>query len=424
MKTIILVCALLLCFSTRISPQEFTTTPEEQGSTAEPLDTTTQEPTWHTTTEEPATASSTETSGPIWDTTPSEERTTTAEEPGTTQEPEQTTSYVPPITTTGSKSICSGHGKCKCDLGYAGPDCSQEVNWCQEHTIEIDGRPVVQSICGDRGDCVSSPAGARCICHPGFTGQFCDQLVPDELWLSKRCIAYNGSYIHSDWSPDDAVGCGNKQECVPDDLQCLLTPCHEPIGWCLPNDRARNHTHNARSAFMYREANNVWFKSELIANSSESCSGHGQCECDSGYKGHDCQEEVNWCSEPVEGFNQTAPIKDVCGPNGTCISQPSGATCLCEPGFTGEFCHDVIPSEVHIARRCYRYAPYGATADPTVPVGCSEKGDTCVPENIQCLLDLHCKNPIGWCIPLYQVDPQRLRMIFERALRNPDMIID
>jgi Notch-like protein len=285
-------------------------------------------------------------------------------------------------------------------MGYTGKDCSKEVDWCQEKTIEVDGHPIVLSVCGDRGECVSTWAGAKCICYPGFTGQFCDQLIPDELFLSKRCLAYNESFDHDHWSPYDQVGCSGKQECVPDDLQCLLTPCNNPIGWCLPSEKALNRS----SIFFDMEPDYHSFWSHDAKNTG-ACSGHGECQCDSGYTGDECEKEVDWCNQPTQGIDPTAPIKKVCGDNGTCISHPAGASCICEPGFTGQFCHEIIPTEVFIARRCFSKEPkLPWTTTQSVPVGC-EDGLSCIPENIQCLVPgITCNNPIGWCLPMAPVD--------------------
>jgi hypothetical protein len=335
-------------------------------------------------------------------------------EPETAKPPPATTEKEEDPTTT-SPTACSGHGKCQCDFGYTGDNCDEEVNWCEELVSEVDGKPVVNSLCGNRGQCVSSPAGARCICHDGFSGQFCDQLIEDALHLSKRCLAYNISMdAHTHWSPNDQIGCKGKQECVPDDLQCLLTACPNPIGWCLPNERATNRS----IQFQHREFDgHTWFYKKNLKNTDSPCSGHGTCDCDSGYAGDHCENEVDWCHQPALGFDPTGPIKDICGPNGTCTSTPSGAKCICEIGYTGEFCNIVIPTEMFKSRRCYVYQPQ-VPMEPNVLMGCPIVLDpvaynhACIPEDLRCLAPLSCKNPIGWCLPMVAND----KLLFQKMV--------
>jgi len=195
------------------------------------------------------------------------------------------------------------------------------------------------------------------------------------------------------WSPDDQIGCAAKQECVPDDLQCLLTMCETPIGWCLPNPRAKT----LPAEYKTREFEGVqWFYKD-VKGANGPCSDHGHCNCNSGYTGADCELDVDWCNTVAQGFNGTGLIKEACGFNGTCASQPAGAFCICDEGFTGQFCNEVIPSEVYISRRCYVYKPT-VPPQPNVPVGCAD--GACVPENLQCFVPLTCANPIGWCLDM------------------------
>lgn len=299
---------------------------------------------------------------------------------------------------TATPAPCSGHGTCQCAFGYTGPDCSDEVDWCKQPTSEVESKPLVEAVCGDRGVCVSSPAGARCECHEGYSGIFCDIMDPSKFFLSNRCLAYNISYgehqLH--WSPDDQIGCGSKEECVPDDLQCLLTPCDLPIGWCLPNDKARPLDFKTRQ-FEGKQ----WFYKDNAKDANGPCSDHGTCTCDHGYKGDDCQDEVDWCNTIAPGFNESGLIKEACGFNGTCVTQPAGAFCICDEGFSGQFCNIVNSSEIFISRRCYAYPPKG-TPQPGVPVNCTAPY-ACVPENLQCFVPFTCKDPIGWCLPMVPV---------------------
>jgi len=119
--------------------------------------------------------------------------------------------------------------------------------------------------------------------------------------------------------------------------------------------------------------------------------------------------EVNWCNQKLPGFGP-ATVADICGRNGECVSQSSRAECICKPGFTGQFCHEVISSQGFVPRRCYRNAPSpNITRLPGVPIGCNSTYDgleisrskriSCITENFACIFFDDCRNPIGWCIP-------------------------
>jgi len=55
--------------------------------------------------------------------------------------------------------------------------------------------------------------------------------------------------------------------------------------------------------------------------------GNYTCDCsNTGYRGRQCEEFVNWCSDGV------------CQNDGVCTSQPEGYNCECISGYTGKNC--------------------------------------------------------------------------------------
>lgn len=101
----------------------------------------------------------------------------------------------------------------------------------------------------------------------------------------------------------------------------------------------------------------------IFSDKNKDCSNRGSltCKCNAGYTGEDCEAgrihlrahlymscsgmfsfvEVDYCAELVTEF-QAGPIPagQLCQPHGYCISTDTGAVCICEYGYTGEFCHD------------------------------------------------------------------------------------
>lgn len=72
-----------------------------------------------------------------------------------------------PCSSTGS---CVQHSKlnhsCICDVGYTGQRCDELVDYCSS------------SPCINGGTCISLIGSFKCLCIPGFTGQFSKICAP------------------------------------------------------------------------------------------------------------------------------------------------------------------------------------------------------------------------------------------------------
>lgn len=60
-----------------------------------------------------------------------------------------------------------------------------------------------------------------------------------------------------------------------------------------------------------------------------------QCECDAGYNGNDCADNIDDC------------MTNSCQNNATCQDGVNGYSCLCQPDFNGDLC-EIATSKFHI----------------------------------------------------------------------------
>lgn len=64
--------------------------------------------------------------------------------------------------------------------------------------------------------------------------------------------------------------------------------------------------------------------------------GYAICDCDPGYKGFSCYEEVDECAEEGE----------VCKNGGQCVNTVGSFYCKCGSEFGGDFCQTELESEL------------------------------------------------------------------------------
>ncbi|XP_055898021.1 protein crumbs-like isoform X3 [Biomphalaria glabrata] len=254
--------------------------------------------------------------------------------------------------------ICvSGNNSYSCNCsqtGYAGTNCSVNINECSMNT----------SICGAYGTCYDAPGSYTCSCQPGFEGKPC-QNVDD--CLSQPCqhggtcedainaficrcpSGFSGSTC--DTNIDDCVNnncSGHNSTCkdLVNGFQCI---CKEGYTGVYP---ACTDTDECSLQFCQNSA--------TCLNSP----GSYNCSCPAGYTDHNCSTNIDDCaSKPCHnatnctdlvngyrchclpgytGTNCDVDVIDclpgICLNNATCQDLVNGYRCVCQPGFNGINC--------------------------------------------------------------------------------------
>uniref|UniRef100_A0A7N6BXW9 Delta-like protein n=1 Tax=Anabas testudineus TaxID=64144 RepID=A0A7N6BXW9_ANATE len=199
------------------------------------------------------------------------------------------------------KNLIGGY-HCDCFRGWSGQNCDIHINRCHGQ-------------CQNGATCKEGTKGYHCQCPPGFVGTHCE--IQRNKCDSSPCL--NGGHCRT-------VLDGFVCECPPEfvgqlcEVSCDPNPCE---------NEAKCH----------------------------SMDMDFYCACPEGYEGktcerlkEDCQtmpcQVIDSCTVAV-ATNDSSGVQhissNVCGPRGHCISQPDGNfTCVCDPGFSGIYCHENI----------------------------------------------------------------------------------
>ena len=159
---------------------------------------------------------------------------------------------------------CHGHGlaTCKCKYPYYGPDCGRSIS-CDNVPVVLHGVLTHPHMCHDHGKCVNDSDssghwnGIHCVCDKCWTGEFCQDLIPDCVG-SERCLLYDTEYTDSHKNDPSVIRymCDlEKERCIPDNIDCAVNvgitkvdgrphcdppgdrqkcKCKYPTGWCIP----------------------------------------------------------------------------------------------------------------------------------------------------------------------------------------------
>ncbi|KAM4722914.1 tenascin-N-like [Rhinophrynus dorsalis] len=276
---------------------------------------------------------------------------------------------------------CNGHGRymselgrCQCDDGWEGPDCSTKScpNNCAGNGICIDG--ICQCAegytgsdcsekkclfdCGRYGTCIDG----SCKCAEGYTGPACrKKKCPFDCGEYGTCVdgicqckeGYTGPACRKKKCP---VDCGEHGKCIDGSCQC--SEGYTGVD-CKEKKCAVDCGPNGRCVDGMCLCNDGFIGSSCSIEIASLCSGHGKylldlgrCQCDEGWEGDDCSHRScpNNCGNNgicVDGICQCSSgytsldcsQKECpydCGVHGTCVD----GSCQCSVGYTGLTCRE------------------------------------------------------------------------------------
>ncbi|KAG7462857.1 hypothetical protein MATL_G00189190 [Megalops atlanticus] len=234
--------------------------------------------------------------------------------------------------------------KCSCPPQWTGKTCLIDANECE-------GKP-----CVNANSCRNLIGGYFCECIPGWMGQNCDININDcngqcqnggtcrDLVNGYRCFCprgYTGEHCETDINECASSPCLNGGRCQDDvnGFQCLCLAgfsgnlCQLDIDYCEPNP-----CQNGAQCFN--------LATDYFCKCPEDYEGKNCSHLKDHCRTTSCQV-IDSCTVAVASNSTPEGVRyissNVCGPHGRCKSQAGGQfTCECQEGFTGTYCHENI----------------------------------------------------------------------------------
>ncbi|XP_051892775.1 tenascin-like isoform X2 [Pristis pectinata] len=268
-------------------------------------------------------------------------------------------------------------GKCVCEAGFTGEDCSIEdscLNDCSDQGRCINGvcqcfegytgkdcsQEVCRFDCGEHGTCLKEV----CVCDEGYAGEDCRiKLCPNNcssqgICVDGKCVCDEGLTGEDCRELACLNNCYNRGHCV--DGECICdegftdVDCSEIIcpNDCYDRGRCIEGVCHCDEGFTGEDCG------ELVCLNNCSNNGlcvNGQCVCNEGYTGEDCNE---WA------------CPNNCNNRGVCVD----GQCICHEGFTGEDCGELAcPNNCHNRGSCVNgqcICDHGFTGEDCIELSC------------------------------------------------------
>jgi len=227
-----------------------------------------------------------------------------------------------------------GNGLCKCNNNFMG-------DICQYNGIIIN-ISLCNKMCNFNGVCLNNSNNIGCNCNDNFIGETCNKCQMGYIMENNSCIkCYNGSKYWGEYcSKCDCIN-GNCNDGIRGDGGC---DCYQ--GWDGDNcDKcAKNH---------YGDNCDKCTHCGIYGICDDGFMGIGACICNRGYTGENCNQCINgfiknkeFCDECPGSYGGT---KNSCNNKGICVIKNNRPICVCNKGYSGNTCSDVID------RKCIEY---------------------------------------------------------------------
>ncbi|KRY29059.1 Fibropellin-1, partial [Trichinella spiralis] len=219
---------------------------------------------------------------------------------------------------------------CHCNKGYAGFDCQEVIDQCSSSPCVLG-----------HGICANKPDGSFvCMCKEGYTGKHCEH----DLICPLNYCHHNGTCERESGKPRcicerQFSGPRCEQEPYPPSLDCK---------WTITTNNVWRYIYEIHIRYLDLECGWDYVKIQLSNDEIITL-----CQAEEKTVYSDNSTLNMWfhsdISKAGNGFYIIAEaiinpcVKQPCGNNFICqVTGPNSRNCVCEPGYTGKECNEVI----------------------------------------------------------------------------------